>query len=353
MIGYYAHGHGSGHCNYAQILASFLRKEMTVFTDSDFTFQKEVDVVRLPDENTNGQEFNRNRYPTPNARHSAPIGLSKITRRSHRILGEILKRDIRLMIVDVSVEIAMLCRVSSVPYAYVRLQGDRNDFAHLNAFEGATFLLAYFPVSMELENTPGWVRKKTVYLGFISKFIRQNQISPKPSEFLANGKPDLLYITGFGESRPINFGKLKEQFNIYALGPGSFKYGNNEVITLGIVPSTRSFIVHANIILASCGSNTTSEILNSGKTFLAIEEHRYYREHISMANNLFRNGWALPLSKYGSVEEAVLRYSSVSLNQAPAVEIEKLLDFCTMLSKGKFWSYIAADMENTTNKNAC
>lgn len=67
------------------------------------------------------------------------------------------------MVVDVSVEVAMLARLASVPTICVRLNGKRDDAPHLEAFRGAIGLMAPFHPTLEMADTPAWIRDKTVY----------------------------------------------------------------------------------------------------------------------------------------------------------------------------------------------
>src|SRR5680860_1869308 len=221
MIGYYAHSHGSGHCNYANLFSKVFGKSLTVFTDRNHAFDRGTNVVMLENEDPDGNEYQRSCFPEPRALHYAPVHIAKITRRNKIILDNVLKRNISLLIIDVSVEMAMLARVSSIPYAYVRLQGDRNDFPHLNAFEGASFLLAYFPKEMESTDTPSWITNKTVYLGFLSKFMFDRGVNKRPVEFGIGPKPILLHLNGFGGTRAFDFGNLAERYDIYVRGQGS------------------------------------------------------------------------------------------------------------------------------------
>lgn len=305
MIGYYAHSHGSGHCNYADIMGRIFGNELTVFTDRDHRFSSEVDVVKLENENPDGTEFDRNVYAEPRALHYAPVNMRKIARRNRSILDAIVQMDIRLLIIDVSVEVAMLARVSSIPYAYVRLQGDRGDLPHLNAYEGASFLIAYFPENMESPTTPFWVRKKTVYLGFVSKFSFDTTSSRRPAEYPATGRPVLLRINGFGGSAPMQLDRLHLHYDIYSIGPDSDSCECSEFVRLGVVDCTRAFIEHADVIIASCGANMTSEILTLQKRFVAVPEKRPYGEQEHMAKNLRRTGLAIDISDYASTFEAV------------------------------------------------
>ncbi len=317
MIGYYAHGQGSGHCNYAQLLADFLQEKLVVFTDSRFKFNEDVQVVKLSDEHIDGTEFNRKLYREPQSLHYAPINLRKITSRNSLLLQSVLNFDVKLLIVDVSVEIAMLARVSSIPYAYVRLMGERSDFAHTGAYQGAVFLMAYFPKEMEMEDTPEWIVEKTIYLGFISKYLFKAQSTPKPQVYNNNKKIHILHLLGFGGTEAIKYNLDPSKFNLVSVGPGRTHNHEPYVTHMGVVDCTRAFIEHADIIIAACGSNTTSEILNLGKTFIAIEEKRHFDEHGKMAEALYSNRWALPLRFFKSLPTAIKAFESMA--QVPSI----------------------------------
>lgn len=328
MIGYYAHSHGSGHCNYANLFAKVFGKSLTVFTDRGHAFDAGTEVVMLENEDPDGSEYQRSRFPEPRALHYAPVNIAKITRRNKTILDNVLKRSISLLIIDVSVEMAMLARVSSIPYSYVRLQGDRSDTQHLNAFEGASFLLAYFPKEMESADIPSWISNKTIYLGFLSKFMFDRAPSKRPVEFILGPKPILLHLTGFGGTRSFDFGNLPECYDVYAIGPGrSGSGGHSGIKHIGVVDDTRAFIENADIVIAACGSNTTSEILSLGKRFLAAPEKRHFGEQEYIAENLDRLGWAIDLSKYSSLNAAVTALSDIQQQDLPNITVNELKAF--------------------------
>ena len=327
MIGYYAHGHGSGHCNTANLFSKVFGKAMTIFTDRNYSFDTAEQVVMLDNENPDGTEFTRENFPEPRGLHYAPINMSKITKRNLMMLNTILEKNISLLIIDVSVEVAMLSRVSSVPYAYVRLQGDRNDFPHLNAYEGASFLLAYFPKEMESLNTPSWVARKTVYLGFISKYMFDDKVSHRPEEFGNGLRPILLYLTGFGGSSVPNFGTIYETHDTFVIGPGRVVGKSLGLVHIGVVGNTKPFIEHADVIVAACGANTTSEILSLGKTFVAISENRHYDEQRRMAEHLEQNGWAVDLQRHHDVTQAVAAMNKIEQRRVPNISVNQLKAF--------------------------
>lgn len=192
-IGYYAHHHGSGHCRQADKLAGLLpnshRQNLVVFTslsaqDLPFSNIDESKVVRLAAEDELDDDVIAGRagaYFMPDSLHYSPVGNPDIQDRSWQLLEGIRRFDIKLMIIDVSAEVAMLCRAASIPYLYVRLAGIRDDTPHLNAFSGALGLIAPYPKALEAKNTPDWVCQKTLYLGFLSP---SPQLPPRFEDFV-------------------------------------------------------------------------------------------------------------------------------------------------------------------------
>ncbi|SDF08222.1 hypothetical protein SAMN05421636_11131 [Pricia antarctica] len=349
MIGYYAHSQGSGHCNYANLFSKIFGKSLTVFTDRNHAFDRGTDVVMLENEDPDGNEYQRSCFPEPRALHYAPVNIGKITRRNKTILDNVLKRNISLLIIDVSVEMAMLARVSSIPYAYVRLQGDRNDIPHLNAFEGASFLLAYFPKEMESVDTPSWITNKTVYFGFLSKFMFDKGVNKRPVEFRIGLKPILLHLNGFGGTRAFDFGNLPKRYDIYVIGPGRGGSDRRSGIEyIGVVDDTRAFINHADLIIAACGLNTTSELLSLGKRFVASPEKRHFEEQEYIARNLDRLGWAIDFSKYGCLNTAVRALSNIQQKDLPRISLHELEAFKAKL---EFFGYRADKLAYEHSRN--
>lgn len=335
MIGYYAHGHGSGHCNFADIFGHVFGQDMMVFTDRKHSFDSSVRVVHLPNENTDGSEFERECFPEPCALHYAPVNLRKITERNEIILSNVIQCGIKLMIIDLSVEIAMLARVSSVPYAYVRLMGERNDLPHVAAFQGASFLLAYFPEELEPNQTPDWVRRKTIYLGFITTFMFDRTEPLFPNEFRDAHKPVLVKVNGFGGSDLIDISTLGNDFKLFTIGPTltscSSKIGN-----IGVVPSIRPYLRHADIVIAACGLNMTSEILYSRKRFIAVPEDRHFGEQRMMAERLSVLGHAIDVTKCSGIAEAVDILVNNRKSEMPSFSNDRLLQFKSRMRNVSF-----------------
>ncbi|WP_031428565.1 hypothetical protein [Flavimarina sp. Hel_I_48] len=301
MIAYYAHQHGSGHSNCAQILANSDPENVLVLTSYPFVFSRGTQVYFLPSEDPDGSGAPSGSYDTPDYLHYSPVGQTSIQKRSATLLNVCLANSVELLIVDVSVEIAALCRAASIPYAYVRLLGKRSDTAHLQAFRGAVVLLAYYPMALEPEDTPLWIREKTIYLGFLSRFEQKTQyIKPKEIKNIVvlsgkGGNDKLLSLYPFIKNR------FKESrlhfFNgcevVHVEGNSTYHPHTSEI---------EDWINNADAVITSCGLNTISELLYLKKTILSVAEERPYDEQIIFQEQLEARGlvcsleWALDKS---------------------------------------------------------
>ena len=93
MLGYYAHSHGNGHCNYAALLSNQLANKLVVFTSKDYSFDPTVQYYKLPDEDRDGSELQFDSGQQPSFLHHNPVGLKKIQQRSCLLLSNRDKRS--------------------------------------------------------------------------------------------------------------------------------------------------------------------------------------------------------------------------------------------------------------------
>ena len=337
-IGYYAHHHGSGHCRQADKLAALLpnnaRSQLTVFTSLDinsyrFTAIDEQQIVRLNAEDERPDDILAGRageYWQPASLHYSPVGNGDIQKRSHQILDTIFQRKIDLMVIDVSVEVAMLCRAASIPYLYVRLPGIRDDAPHLDAFAGALALLAPYPKALESAQTSEWVCGKTLYFDFIysqkaesytyesfidilAKLSIDSETStpeytnlPSPNKAKLADKsgatiPIITVIKGYGGHKAIDE-KLPELRSllpnalIVSLGP----IDDDKRCYVDIsaeVDDVTPFICHSDYLMMACGLNAVAQAYHYDTPLIVVPDDRPHNEQAVMAEALVTQNKAL------------------------------------------------------------
>jgi hypothetical protein len=143
MIGYYAHHLGQGHVATATAIAPYLRSPLTVLSSRPRPADWDGGWVELAcDDATDGPAED----PTAGGTiHWAPLHHPGLRGRMAAIAEWIDEARPRLMVVDVSVEVALLARLMGIPVVIMGLAGDRSDAAHRLAYQAATAVLAPWP----------------------------------------------------------------------------------------------------------------------------------------------------------------------------------------------------------------
>jgi UDP-N-acetylglucosamine--N-acetylmuramyl-(pentapeptide) pyrophosphoryl-undecaprenol N-acetylglucosamine transferase len=167
-LGFYVHHHGSGHATRTLAIANHLPGIIRVFTSAPERFAHanpdKIRVVALPPDVVPEPD------PPPGILHYAPLGVAGIRQRMQLLADWFATEPGKLLVVDISVEIALFARLCSVPVVLVRQHGIRTDPPHLAAYESCQSVLAPFPAEMEEPATPEWVRQKTCYAGGFSRY---------------------------------------------------------------------------------------------------------------------------------------------------------------------------------------
>ena len=368
-LGYYAHHHGSGHCRQIDKLAALLpteaRQQLTVFTSVTcdaymFAAIDEAQVVRLPAEDERADDVLAGRagqYWQPASLHYSPVGNSDIQQRSHKILDTIYQRRIYLMIIDVSVEVAMLCRAASVPYLYVRLPGLRDDEPHLNAFAGALALLAPYPRTLESTKTPEWISQKTLYLDFINtqqrdaqtyqdfiKHLMQLITDKKALSLMLNDKdkdtPTIVsVIKGYGGHQAIDatlpeLRQLLPYAFIISLGP--IDEDKRHYVDIAVdVSDVTPFIEHSDYLLMACGLNAVAQAYDYTTPLVVLPDDRPHQEQEVMAEALIAQGRAFSWQQFNALMTAsgTHKLSSETANQSARTQSLSKPDSTTLKQK--------------------
>jgi len=300
MIGYYAHHHGAGHVTRALAIAAHLSGQMTLFGSSlpSETALENVTLRHLPmdyDEKT--------AIDTPAGLHYAPLAVDGLRDRMGAMVDWFREHWPCLLVVDVSVEVALLARLCGVPTVYIRQRGRRFDAAHSLAYASASRLLAPYPIQLEEPDTPaGWAHK-TDYAGSISRFRRSfasGQIRPH----------HVTVITGHGGTeltltRLIAAARRCPEWQWTVLGP----IADDAAIPLpanlhvqGIVADPLPWLASAHVVVGSAGDSLVSEIAELRCRFICVPESRPFDEQQSVGALLADAGLAVHCAVWPTAE---------------------------------------------------
>ncbi|WP_404189810.1 glycosyltransferase [Streptomyces tauricus] len=186
MIGYYVHHQGSGHLNRARTVAAHCPVPVTGLS----TLPEPQDWpwpglwVRLPRDD-DGDSSGFGDVTAGGRLHWAPVGHAGLRGRMALIARWIEEASPRLLMSDVSVEVALLARLLGTPVAVAAMRGERTDPPHRMAYDLAELLIAPWPAALPEPGWPAHWTAKTVHTGAFSRFDGR----PRPAR--APGRTDL------------------------------------------------------------------------------------------------------------------------------------------------------------------
>lgn len=296
-IGYYVHHHGAGHLARARAVASAADGRIVLLGTGIGAIGIELPDDRLLPGAFDGMDGSACR---PEALHYAPLDHAAIRSRVATISGWIEASRPALMVVDVSVEVAMLARLASVPVAYVRLNGDRNDAAHLDAFRGAVGLLAPFHEDLDAPSTPRWVRDKSRYLP---------GITAAPSSRTDDTIRTLLVVIGRG-GQPGDGNVIAKaaahcpEWRWRVMGPCSApRHLPANLDILGWVHDPDREIMDAAVVIGAAGDGLVNSILAADRPFICLPESRPYGEQEATAGRMGEAGAAVIISSWPELQQ--------------------------------------------------
>ncbi len=162
-IGWYVHHHGRGHLARLEAVRRWMTSPVTAFGS-----RPAPGVEPLPMDLDAPRSAACAAAGWDDGWHYAPLGVAGLRTRMTRLARWVAETDPSLVVVDVSVEVAELMRLLSVPTVVVRQHGARDDAAHRRCHADAAALLAPWPSWLEDPSTPPEVLARTIHTGGFS-----------------------------------------------------------------------------------------------------------------------------------------------------------------------------------------
>lgn len=285
MIGYYVHHHGRGHLARATSICARLRSPVTVLSplapSSPGTLEHGcADHVRLPrdDEATTWTD------PTASgALHWAPLHDNGLRQRMCSIAEWVSTAKPDVMVVDVSVEVAMMVRLLGVPTVVMAMPGDRTDPAHGLVYRTAGHIIAAWP---KAQYEPSWLRQhatKTTYVGGISRFDGRAN-APGPGD----GRMNVLILSGAGGS----------EFDLAGVTRCATAHPQFQWSTLGVpggpwTDDPWQALCSADVVISAAGQSSIADVATAARPAVVIAAQRPFAEQRATAWALERGGLAV------------------------------------------------------------
>lgn len=291
MIGYYVHHHGRGHTSRALAVSRHLTEEVVFFSSAPRPCELDaaVEWVRLPlDVPEAGAEA---ADPTANGRlHWAPLHVDGLADRAAVLIDAMSRLRPRRMVVDVSVEVALLCRLTGVPVTVMAMPGERDDPVHALGYDIADTIVA--PWADEVYR-PQWLARhapRTHYVGVISRFAGTAPAAAKET-------PTGLLLAGAGGSAIPNdaLHQLRcaaPEYRWIAAGGAA-----------GWVDELWPLLSGADVVVTHAGQNAIADVAAAGVAAVVIPQCRPFAEQHATATALAEAGVAVTAPRWPRPDE--------------------------------------------------
>lgn len=303
MIGWYVHHHGRGHVHRAAAIAARLRTPVTGMSTLPAPDGWAGEWVRLPPDADGSDPVD------PTARgvlHWAPLHHRGLRDRTALISGVLARPELRLVVVDVSVEVTLLARLSGLPVVVVAQPGDRTDRPHRTAYDLAERLLAPWPPA----GPP--LPERGVHLGAISRFDDRPPLPPP-------GRRRVLVLWGAG-GVDVTPGDLRAaaaatpDWTWDVAGPPAGGPGPANLRWRGWCDDVWGALGGADVVVTHAGQNAVAEVAAARRAAVVVAQDRPHDEQRTTAAALDRAGIAVARTRWPApghwpsvLDEAVAR----------------------------------------------
>ncbi|GHJ58549.1 hypothetical protein NOK12_10680 [Nocardioides sp. OK12] len=290
VVGCYVHHHGSGHLHRAGALARELASRGVVTTGLS-SLPRPADWpgewVDLPrdDGAEPGLDDPAARAPDAGGRlHWVPRGHAGLRARHARIAAWLDTARPAAVVVDVSVEVALLVRLHGVPVVGVVLPGVRDDAAHRLGHDVADALVGLWPAgeTRSVLDVAPEVGARVQALGGLSRF----PVEPARVAERHPGPPRVLVLGGSGGDAWTD----DELDRAVAASPGW------EWQVLGGTRGTwvadpREAMRRADVVLTHAGQNALAEVAAMRRPAVVVPAARPHDEQVRTGAALGGGGW--------------------------------------------------------------
>ncbi|MGN6379607.1 MAG: glycosyltransferase [Gaiellales bacterium] len=220
--------------------------------------------------------------------HWAPKLHDGLRLRTATIAAWIEKARPSLIVVDVSVEVALFCRLMGIPVVIAAMRGSRCDRPHRAAYDMADALLAPWP----RKHVPDWWPRrwveKTWHVGAFSQF----DAAPVPGRS-TYGKRRLLLLAGHGgtdidRQAVVSARAATPGWNWSVAGVGSW-LDRDQVW---------SALCESDVVLAHAGQTAVAEVAAARRPAIIFAQQRPHDEQVDTARTLGRAGIAIGLDQW-------------------------------------------------------
>ncbi|WP_027862301.1 glycosyltransferase [Marmoricola sp. URHB0036] len=280
MIGYYVHHQGRGHLHHAQALAAALDEPVTGLSSLARPSTWRGPWVELPRDDTTEP---RHDVTAGDQLHWVPLGDPGLRSRSAAISEWIESTGPRGLVVDVSVEVALLARLHGLPVVSVVLPGRRTDPTHLLGYRASSALVAMWPAEATgmTPALPQDVARRVVPVGAVSRLpVLSEQQRPPRSD-----RRHVVLLQGLG-GEPLT---RLDAAELEAVSPGwTWTVLGGEA---GWTDDLHQHLLNADVVVTHAGMGALADVAACRRPAVVVPAARPHREQVTTAAALADGPW--------------------------------------------------------------
>lgn len=287
MIGWYVHHVGLGHATRATAVAAHLGQDVVGLGSGPRPHGWPGSWVPLERDDDQAGTAGALDVTAGGRLHWAPRYDAGLATRHAQITDWLATARPALVVVDVSVEVAVLCRLSGVPVVVVALPGARTDPAHALAHDLADALLAPWPPGTHEESWPRAWRDKAWCVGGVGRF---DGVDAPPATRGRRDAPRVLLLWGSG-GRSVS----PEQVRAARAATPGWEWVERAP---GSGADVLAELHAADVVVTHAGLGALAEVAVAARPAVVVAQPRPFDEQVATARVLERDGIAVGLTEW-------------------------------------------------------
>ena len=283
MIGYYIHHQGSGH----------LHRALAIQRQSELDITGLSSLPRPPDWVGDWRQVSDDAVPEPSTEYAAggwlhyvPQGHDGLRRRMGALSAWIARRQPAALVVDVSVEVALLARLHGVPVITLAQPGVRDDRPHSLGYGISDAIIGPWPRAADQlwQVSDPTVQSLLIPVGAISRFAPADP----PSGLSGRQERRVVVLNGTGGT---SLGALVERT---AESQPDWTWTHLDRQSGTWTDDPWPVLRSASVVVSHCGQNAIADIAAARRPAILIPQPRHFGEQEAMAAQLKLLGRRIP-----------------------------------------------------------